>query len=83
MLAVIMNLHDVRMMERGDNVRLGTETGEQFAIAGVDGPHHFKGHEAVQRRLTRLVNHAHAATADLFENLIACIRFGDSARQLD
>ncbi len=74
MLTVIMNLHDVRMVERSDQLRLGTETCEQFPITGVDGPDHFNGDEAVQRRLPRLVDHAHSAASNEFQDLEARFR---------
>ena len=37
MLAVIINLHDVRVVKRGDDARFTAEAGDQFGVVRVDG----------------------------------------------
>ena len=63
-LAEVVNSHNVRVAELGQRARL---TGEAFGEPGIiagPGRENLQGHEAVEPRLTRLIDGAHAAFAD-------------------
>ena len=70
-LADLVDLHDVGMLQARDGLRLGLEAG-QVRRAGVAARQdHLQRHQPIQLRLPRLVDHAHAAAAQLAEDLVA------------
>src|SRR5262249_53118987 len=69
-LADLVNGHDVRMIEVGDGSRFGAEAlhfrrGRQLA-----GEDHLQGDDAVEGNLPGPVDDAHAAAADLAQQLV-------------
>jgi hypothetical protein len=66
-----MDLHDVGVLQASDGLRLDAEAG-QVCLAGVcPRQDHLEGHDAVQLDLPGLVDDAHAAAAQLTQNLVA------------
>ena len=64
-LADLEDLHDVRMLQRGDRLGFTAKT-LAFGSAGVSARQdHLQRHQAVQVLLTGLVDHPHAAPAQL------------------
>ena len=67
-LAEVVNGDDVRMVQRRQRLRLACEALGKLRIAHPLGREQFQRDEAVQAFLTCLVNHAHAAAAEAFED---------------
>ena len=70
-LADLVDLHDVRVLQTGDRLGLGVEPGQLLRPGVCAGQHHLQGDDAVQLRLPRLVDDAHAAAAQLGQDRIA------------
>ena len=69
--------HNVRMVQVGGRLGLVVEAGHLLAVQDRSKRQHFQGHAAVQRHLPRLVDHAHAAAADLpHDRVIAQLPLG-------
>ncbi len=77
-IAVLVDLDDTRVLDPGDGARLDVEPGD-LVVRGVGpGQDHLEGDEAIEPDVPGLVNDAHAAAADLGEDLVA--RDGDPDR---
>src|SRR5262245_61145643 len=59
-----MNVRDVRMVQRGERLRLAGEAGEAFGIVGEDIGQDFDRDVAIELRVPGFVDLAHAAGAD-------------------
>ena len=77
--ADLVDLHDAGVLQAGDGLRLQAKTRQLFRAGIRPGEDHLEGDEAVERHLPGLVDHPHAAAAQLFENLEA----GDGRPGLD
>ncbi|HPD14069.1 MAG TPA: hypothetical protein PLE19_03925 [Planctomycetota bacterium] len=64
-----IHLDDVGMADGGGGAGLAVEALEEARVLGEPLRQHLDGHEAVERRLAALVDGAHAAAADEFQNL--------------
>ena len=62
--------HDVRMVQVGGRLGLVVEAGHLLAVQDRGKRQHFQCHAAVQRYLPGLIDHAHAAAADLPHNRV-------------
>ena len=71
MLADLVDLHDVRVLQLGHRLRLGAEAGQLLRAGVVARQDHLQGDDPVQLHLPGLVDHAHAAAAQLAEDLVA------------
>ena len=60
-----IDLRDVRMIERGEDFGFALETGQAVRVPGERGGQHLDGDLALQVRVGRPVDLAHAAVADL------------------
>ena len=69
-LADIVDGANIRMIEGGGGVRFAAETLERLAIFGHFFGKEFQGDGAVQAGVFGFVDHAHAATAEFFENAV-------------
>jgi hypothetical protein len=67
--AHLEDLHDVRVLQPGDDLRLGAEAGQLLRV-GVRARQDFQGHQAGQPVLPGLEDDAHAAAAQLAEQLV-------------
>ena len=67
-LAEVINGDDVRMVQCRQRLRLARESFGKFRVIHAFRREQFQGDEAVQGFLPRLVNHAHAAASETFEN---------------
>ena len=75
--AVLEHLDDVRMLQAGNGLGLVPEALSLVAGRRFLRADHLQGDKAVERRLPRLVHHAHAAAAQLGQDLV----FADLAGQ--
>jgi hypothetical protein len=55
---------DVRMIERGEHLRLALQAGEPFRIAGKSLGQDLQRHFALQPRVARPIHFSHAAGAE-------------------
>ncbi len=69
--ADLMNLDDVGVTEGGDGLGLGLEAGAGRGARPAARQDHLERDESIQARLPRLVHDAHAAAADLPQDLVA------------
>ena len=69
-LADVVDLRDVGMPQAGGGPGLDLEAADVFRRRQVRGQDHLDGHGAVEGLLPRLVDHAHAAPADFFQELV-------------
>jgi hypothetical protein len=67
-LSEVIHADDVRMIQRRERLRLLFKPRRELRIVRPLRGEQFERHEAVQRLLPCLVNHAHAATAEAFED---------------
>ena len=65
-----VNLHDVRVAQPGDDLRLGQKPFDRFGPGILAGQDHLEGDQAVQAELARLVDDAHPAPAKLLQDLV-------------
>src|SRR5205823_6407153 len=70
-LAEVVDLHDVVMDELRGGVGLAREAGDERGVAAPLGPHDLQRNVAVERDLPGQVHGAHAAAAQLPEDLVA------------
>ena len=70
LLTDVVDLRDVGMPQAGGGPGLDLEAADVFRRCQVRGQDHLDGHGAVQGLLPRLVDHAHAAPADFFQELV-------------
>ena len=66
-----VDLDDVRVVQPGDGLGLGQEADGRLGPGVVAGQDHLQGDEAVEPDLAGLVDDAHAAAAQLAEDLVA------------
>src|SRR4051812_24028393 len=71
MLADLVDLNDVRMLQRGDRFRLRAKTIDFVRLRRRSGPHDFEGDGTLQSDVTGLVNHAHSTPAQFAFDFIA------------
>ncbi len=69
-LADVVDLGDVGMPQAGGGPGLDLEAADVLRRCQVRGQDHLDGHGAVEGLLPRLVDHAHAAPADFFQELV-------------
>ena len=69
MLADFVDLHDIRMAQMRYGFRLGVKTRQLLRIGMDARADHLKRDEAIEVRLPRLVDDAHAAFAEFLDNL--------------
>jgi len=69
-----MNRHDVLVMQMGRRLRLVFEALQLLGIEGGRERQYLEGHAAAKRDLHRLVDHAHAAPADLPDKAVVAQR---------
>ena len=70
-LADVVDLDDVGVLEPRDGRRLGQEAGGGHGIGVGTGQDHLEGARAVEADLTGVVDDAHAAAAELTQDLVA------------
>ena len=70
---------DVGMVQRGGGLRFLDEAAAALGIARHFRRQHFDGDKAVEPRVLRLVDIAHAARAQLLEQLVLKNSFADHA----
>ena len=63
-----MNCHDVRMVQGRQRLRFAREALGEFPVSHTLRREEFERHETFQGLLPRLVNDAHAATSEAFED---------------
>src|SRR5262249_20301344 len=80
-LADVVDADYVRMLESGDDAGLGEEAGDGLGCGGGAGPDHLGGAGAAEPDLPGQVDHAHAATAEFAEDLIARYRRRGATRR--
>lgn len=68
--ADFVNGANVRMIDRGSGARFSTKAFEGVSVANEFVGQEFKRHEAAKVSVLGFVDHAHAATADFFDNAI-------------
>ena len=71
MLVDVEDLDDVGVLELGDGLGLGQEPGGGLGAGVLAGQDHLQGDGAVEPDLAGLVDHAHAAAAELAQDLVA------------
>ena len=71
MLADVVDLDDVGVLEPGDGLGLGEEAGGGLGAGVRAGQDHLQGDGAVEPDLAGLVDDAHAAAAQLAQDLVA------------
>ena len=76
-LADVVDGADVRMVQGGGGAGLALEALERLLIAGELRRQELEGHEAAQARVLGLVDHAHAAAAQLVDDAIVRDRPAD------
>lgn len=66
----VENLDDVYMMQASDGLCFGLESSSLVLIGVVSRTNHLEGHDPAQRQVSCLVDDAHAATAQLSQDLV-------------
>jgi hypothetical protein len=69
-LADLVNADDVRVVQIAGGFRLCAEAAHELGIVEPRMKNHLHRHDAVERKLARLVNHAHAAARDFLDQLV-------------
>ena len=69
-LARLVNLHDVGMKQLGNGFRLGAKPRQADLANMRSSQDHLQSDEALQATMSRLVNDAHAAPPELFQDVI-------------
>ena len=82
LLANVVNGADVGMIQGGCRLGFALETGQGLRVAGNFRGQKFEGNETVQAGVFGLVNHAHAATAQLLENAVVRNRLADHCQRM-
>ncbi len=77
-VAVLVNLDDTRVLDLGDGAGLDVEPSDLVARGVRPGQDHLQRDQAIQPDVPGLVNDAHAASADLRDDLVA--RHGQPGR---
>ena len=71
MLTDLVDLDDVGVLERRHRLRFDEKPSQRIGAGVSPGEHHLEGDEPVELLLPRLVHDAHAAAAELAEDLVA------------
>ncbi len=79
-LPQIVDRYDVRVLQVARHGRFGNELLPRFGFDGLGRLDLLDGHDAVDRRLPSGHDHAHAAFAELGENLVVCLSAGQIGR---
>ena len=69
-LADVVDLDDVRMVQPRDRLGLDAEASELLGAGVTAAADHLQGHQPVQAAVAGLVDHPHAALAELLEDLV-------------
>ncbi len=69
-LAGLVDLHDVGMKQLGDGFRLGAKPRQAHLTDMRSRQDHLQGDQALQPAVPRLVDDAHAAPAEFFQDVI-------------
>ena len=67
-----VNAGDVRMVERGEELGLALEPAETIGVAREFAGQHFQRDVALQLRVARTVDLAHAAGAEQLDDFVRC-----------
>jgi hypothetical protein len=70
LLADVVNRADVGMVESRGRLRFPLETGEGLRVSSHLIGQELQGHEAMQSRVLGLIDHTHAATAELLHDAV-------------
>ncbi len=70
MLADVVDGADVRVVERGRRLGLALEAAQGLGILGDVVRQELQGDKTVEARIFRLVDHTHAATAQLLDDAV-------------
>ena len=70
LLAHFMNGDDVRMLQTGRSRGFGAKSLDGFLARKLPGQDHFDGHDPVQADLPGLIDHAHAAAGNFFQEFV-------------
>src|SRR5690242_5602094 len=81
-LSDVMNRADVGVIQSGSSLSLALESGKGLRIAGNIIGQEFEGDEAVQASVFNLINHTHAAPAELFDDAVVRDSLADHPRQM-
>ncbi len=74
-----VNRHDVRMLERGDRARLALEPRQAVGVVCERFGQHLQRHVTAELGVAGAIHLAHAAGADLLEDLVMAERLADHA----
>ncbi len=66
----VENLNDVGMLKAGDGLGLGSEAGTVFLVGELAAQEHLQRHDTLELRVPRPIDNAHAAAAQLAQDLI-------------
>ena len=77
-----MDLRDVRMVERREDLRFALEPGQAIRIGGESFRQDLQGDIAVELRVVRPLHFAHAAFANLGGDLVVAESGADCERHL-
>jgi hypothetical protein len=67
-LSEVINGDDVRMVQRGEGLRLARKTFGKLRVAHAFRRQKFQRHKTIQGLLPRLIDHAHAAASETFKD---------------
>ena len=67
-MSEVMHANDIRMIQRGERVGFLFKSRGELRIVCTLRRENFQRNEAVQRFLTRLVNHAHATATETLDD---------------
>ena len=79
-LADVVNGADVGMVQRGGGLGFALETAQRLRVSGDVVGKKFQRDEAVQARVFGLVDNAHAAAAELFDDAVVRDGLADHGR---
>ena len=82
LLANVVNGADVGMIQGGCRLGFALETGQGLRVAGNFRGQKFECDETVQAGVLGLVNHTHAATAQLLENAVVRNSLADHCQRM-
>ena len=71
MFAVLVDLHDVGVLQARDGFGFGAEASQLLAAGMAACKDHLEGDEAIELEMACLVDNAHAAAAKYALNLVA------------
>jgi hypothetical protein len=73
---------DVRVVQGRSGLGFALETGQRLRVFGDFIGQEFQGHEAAQLEVLSLIDHAHAATAELFDRSVVRDSLPDHWRRI-